>query len=64
MTLALPACIDAALRDAALELEPKTQTVAVPRRVIRSETDLTAWLEEIRVTIAPLLADGPVWPSA
>jgi len=64
MALSLPKCIDNALRDAALELEPKTQTVAVPRRVIRTEADLDAWLSEIRGTIAPLLADGPVWPSA
>jgi hypothetical protein len=64
MTFALLARIDAALRDAALELEPKTQTVTIPRRVIRSEADLDTWLTEIRVTIGPLLADGPVWPTA
>jgi hypothetical protein len=64
MVLAVPARIDAALRDAALELEPKTQTIAVPRRVIRTEPDLDAWLDEIRATIAPRLADRPVWPSA
>jgi hypothetical protein len=64
MALSLPKCIDNALRDAALELEPKTQTVAVPRRVIRSEADLDIWLGEIRTVIEPLLADGPVWPSA
>ena len=44
MTIALPARIDGALRDAALELEPKTQTVAIPRRPIRSEADLDGWL--------------------
>ncbi len=64
LTKALPARIDDALRDAALELEPKTQTVAVPRRVIRTEPDLDDWLGEIRAAIAPLLAVGPVWPSA
>jgi hypothetical protein len=64
MAFALPGRIEAALRDAALELEPKTQTVAMPRRVIRTEPDLDAWLGEIRAKIAPLLGDGPVWPSA
>jgi len=59
-----PGRIEAALRDAALELEPKTQTVAIPRRVIRTDADLNAWLEEIRATVEPLLGDGPVWPSA
>jgi hypothetical protein len=64
MALALPARVDAALRDAALELEPKTQTVSVPRRVIRTEADLDAWLGEIRATIAPLLSSGPVLPTS
>jgi hypothetical protein len=64
MAFALPGRIEAALRDAAVELEPKTQTVTVPRRVIRTEPDLDAWLDEIRATIAPRLANGPVWPSA
>jgi hypothetical protein len=64
MTKALPTEIEEAVRDAALELEPKTQSVAMPRRVIRNEPDLDAWLDEIRETIAPRLADGPVWPSA
>ena len=64
MAAALPTRIETALRDSAVEAEPKTQTVAIPRRVIRSKPDLDAWLEEIRATIAPLLASGPVWPAA
>jgi hypothetical protein len=64
MTFALPSRINRALHDAALELEPNTQTVAVPRRVIRTEPDLDAWLTELRTTIAPLLASGPVLPTA
>ena len=64
MAAALPTRIETALRDAAVEVEPKTQTVAMPRRVIRSEPDLDAWLDEIRKKIAPLLAGGPVWPAA
>jgi hypothetical protein len=64
MAAALPTRIETALRDAAVEVEPKTQTVAMPRRVIRSKPDLDTWLDEIRATIAPLLARGPVWPAA
>jgi hypothetical protein len=64
MAAALPTRIETTLRDAAVEVEPKTQTVAMPRRVIRSEPDLDAWLDEIREKIAPLLAGGPVWPAA
>ncbi|MGD9617796.1 MAG: hypothetical protein AB7H90_21850 [Alphaproteobacteria bacterium] len=63
MVFALPGRIEAALRDAALELEPKTQTVAMPRGVLRSEADLDAWLAELRGIVAPLLGDGPVLPS-
>jgi hypothetical protein len=64
MVFGLPGRIEAALREAALELEPKTQTVAIPRRVLRSDADLDAWLDEIRAAVGPRLADGPVWPSA
>jgi hypothetical protein len=64
MALALPARVDAALRDAAVELEPKTQTVALPRRTLRSTADLDAWLDEVRQQVAPLLGVGPVRPVA
>ena len=64
MIFALPGRMEAALRDAALELEPKTQTIAMPRRVLRSEADLDAWLAELRDIVAPMLGDGPVLPSA
>src|SRR5215467_5493857 len=47
MALALPPCVDAALRDAALEVEPKTQYITIARRVIRTEPDLDSWLAEL-----------------
>ncbi|WMT75399.1 BREX system P-loop protein BrxC [Bradyrhizobium sp. Ash2021] len=64
ITLALPARVEAALQDAAIEIEPKTQSVAIPRRTLRSEADLDAWLGEVRAAIAPSLAHGPVLPKA
>jgi hypothetical protein len=64
ITLALPARVDAALQDAAVEIEPKTQSVTIPRRTLRSEADLDAWLAEVRGVIAPSLAAGPVLPKA
>ena len=64
MALAVPARVDAALRDAALEVEPKTQSITIPRRVIRTEPDLEVWLTELRGTIAPHLSNGPVLPIA
>lgn len=62
--LALPARVDAALQDAAIEIEPKTQSIAIPRRTLRNEADLDAWLNEVRSVIAPSLAHGPVLPKA
>lgn len=64
MTLALPARIESALRDAAYEIEPKTQSVSIPRPTLRNETDLDAWLAKLRAEITPLLANGPVLPTA
>jgi hypothetical protein len=64
ITLALPARVDAALQDAAVEIEPKTQYVAIPKRTLRSETDLDLWLGEVRAAIAPSLSHGPVLPKA
>jgi hypothetical protein len=62
ITLALPARVDAALQDAAVEIEPKTQSVTIPRRTLRNEEDLNTWLSEVRIAIAPHLASGPVLP--
>ncbi len=62
ITLALPARVDAALQDAAVEIEPKTQSIAIPRRTLRSEQDLDEWLGEVRAAIAPILSVGPVLP--
>jgi hypothetical protein len=64
ITLALPARVDAALQEAAVEIEPKTQSVTIPRRTLRSEEDLDAWLGEVRATVAPKLAHGPVLATA
>ncbi|MDE5461349.1 BREX system P-loop protein BrxC [Bradyrhizobium sp. CSS354] len=62
--MALPARVDAALQDAAVEIEPKTQSITIPRRTLRSVAELDAWLAELRIAIAPSLAHGPVLPKA
>ncbi len=64
ITLALPARVEAALQDAAVEIEPKTQSITIPRRTLRNETDLDTWLGEVRAAIAPSLAYGPVLPRS
>lgn len=64
MAALLPGRIEAALQDAAIELEPKTQKVAIPKpAVIRSVADLEEWLTALRQTIVPHLQTGPVLPT-
>lgn len=64
MAAALPGRVEAALQDAALELEPKTQKVPIPRPTLKSVADLDDWLATLRATIAPRLEAGPVLPTA
>lgn len=65
MTAAHPGRIEAALQDAAVELEPKIQKVEVPKpTVIRSVADLEEWLTALRQTIVPRLEAGPVLPTS
>jgi hypothetical protein len=63
MTAALPKRFETALQDAALELEPKTRTVVMPRpSVIRTVAELDVWLMVLRQAIVPHLETGPVLP--
>ena len=65
MTAAIPGRIEAALQDAAVEFEPKTQKIAIPKpAVIRSVADLEEWLTALRQTIIPHLEAGPVLPTS
>jgi hypothetical protein len=41
-------------------LEPKVQRVDLPRRTLRDEAELTAWLNEAEQRIRDKLDDGPV----
>jgi hypothetical protein len=49
-----------ALNLASLKLEPKVQPVTPPRRILRTESDLEAWVDEVRKAVLAKLADGPV----
>jgi hypothetical protein len=65
MAAALPGRIEAALQDAAIELEPKTQRVPIPRPTLKTVADLEAWLKALRDVISPHLDAGfPVLPTA
>ncbi len=56
--------VEEALRDAAVELEPKTQMMPVPRHTLRTSEDLDSWLDGLRAKISPMLSNGPVLPTA
>ena len=45
---------------AAKQLEPESETVEIPRRTIKTEHDLEAWLTEVEAKIKDALSQGPV----
>jgi hypothetical protein len=49
-----------ALDLATRKLEPSVQPVTPPRRILRSEADLEAWLAEVRSAVLAKLSNGPV----
>jgi hypothetical protein len=49
-----------AREEAAKELEPKTQSVEVPRRTLKTAGDVAAWLEETGKVLNEAVAKGPV----
>ncbi|MEF8718470.1 MAG: hypothetical protein V5B44_12400 [Candidatus Accumulibacter necessarius] len=49
-----------ALTAAARKLEPTVQPIAPPRRIVRNEADLDAWLSEVRTSVLAKLPAGPV----
>ena len=45
---------------AAKELEPKTQSIELPRRTIKTNEDLEAWMQEVKKKLKEALTKGPV----
>lgn len=45
---------------AAKSLEPKTQTIDLPRRTFKTEDDIDAWVQEVKEQIKTALGKGPV----
>ena len=45
---------------AAKELEPKTQTVDIPRRTIRTDEDIDTWIEDVKLQLKTALKKGPI----
>ena len=59
-TQALSSRFDAARHSAVLLLKPNVVHVAIPKRTLNDEADLTAWLAEVELLLATKLKDGPV----
>lgn len=45
---------------AAKALEPETQTVHIPRRTLKTEQDINAWVQEVKDKLNAALSKGPV----
>ncbi|MCC4767324.1 BREX system P-loop protein BrxC [Methanosarcina sp. DH1] len=45
---------------AAKSLEPKTQTIDLPRRTFKTEDDIDAWVQDVKEQIKTALSKGPV----
>jgi len=57
---ALPSRFDAVLIAAAELMEPATQVVRVPRRMLKTEQDIDVWLLETKEKLEKALSNGPV----
>lgn len=60
---ALPARVDEALAEAAALLEPKARTLVLPGRLLRTETELDEWLDDLRARVMAALTEGPIIPK-
>jgi hypothetical protein len=57
---ALPARFDAVRQKVAQALEIKPVTVKLPRRILRTETDVRAWLTDVEGTLLAKVAQAPI----
>ena len=45
---------------AAKELEPKTQTISLPKRTLKSAEDVEDWIEEVSGLLSESRSQGPI----
>jgi hypothetical protein len=57
---AMPSRFDAVLVVAAELMEPEAQFIKAPRRTIKTEQDIDAWLNDSKAKIEKALKNGPV----
>jgi hypothetical protein len=58
--VALPARFDNVAADAAELMEPQAQFIQVPRRTLKSEDEIDAWLEDVKLQLTTALELGPI----
>lgn len=58
--IALPGRFEQIIVQAAELLEPKAQFITVPRRTLKTEDDIDAWVEEVKVQLKAALDKGPI----
>lgn len=58
--IALPGRFEQIVVQAAELLEPKAQFVQVPRRTLKTEEDIDAWVEEVKGQLKAALDKGPI----
>ena len=57
---AMPARFDNVTREAAELCEPQAQFIQVPRRMLKTDEDISAWLEEVAQQLKTALQNGPI----
>lgn len=57
---AMPARFDNVVREAAELCEPQTQFIQIPRRMLKTDEDISAWLEEVEQRLKTALENGPI----
>ena len=57
---AMPARFDNVAREAAELCEPQTQFIQLPRRMLKTGEDNSAWLEEVEQQLKTALENGPI----
>ena len=57
---AMPARFEQVAQAAAELSEPQAQFVQVPRRTLKTDTEIDAWLAEVKQQLQAALAQGPV----
>ncbi len=57
---AMPARFDNVVREAAELCEPQTQFIQVPRRMLKTDEEISAWLKEVEQRLKTALENGPV----